>query len=63
MALVAAKEVLHRMLDRHQPAPDPFEWPDGLSLMDLSPETKRRVIEELGGPVPPDEDNHEPCEE
>ncbi|MGB2820026.1 MAG: hypothetical protein WBF17_03535 [Phycisphaerae bacterium] len=63
VALAAAKEVLRRTLDREQPAPDPFEWPDGLSLMDLSPETKRRVVEELGGPVPPDEDGSEPCGE
>jgi hypothetical protein len=60
-ALSAAKEVLHRSLDRRQPAGEPAD--DGLSLVDLSPETKRLVLEELGGPLPVDAEADGPCDE
>jgi hypothetical protein len=51
VALGAAKEVLHRALDRDGRGWEecrPLEGPD---LTGLSPETKQRILEELGGPM------------
>ena len=63
VALSAAKEVLHRALDRKEPLGEQPRRSDGPSLVDLSPETKRRVLEELGGPLPPDAEADGPCDE
>jgi hypothetical protein len=60
VALSAAREVLHRALDRERP-PEPPRGAEGPSLVDLTPETKRRVLEELGGPLPPDAEEGDPC--
>jgi len=62
-AVSAAREILHRALDRKKSAAEQARPPDGPSLVDLSPETKRLVLEELGGPLPPDAEADGPCDE
>jgi len=58
-ALAAAKEVLNRAMGRVEasakaapPTPPPVHRPVRPTILDLSPELKRQVLIELGGPVP-----------
>ena len=54
LGLAAAKEILNRTMP-DKPAKEPrwpYQRPPGHSIMmELSPETKRRVLKELGGPL------------
>ncbi len=61
VALSAAREVLHRALDHERRPPEPPRGADGPSLVDLTPETKRRVLKELSGPLPPGAEEGDPC--
>jgi len=57
VSIAAAREVLKRTMPQD---PAPLSIPPAVrerrerSLVDLSPETKRLVLEELDGPLPPD---------